>query len=128
MADPKLTQLVNDLYVKSAAGLLNWRQTSEESVFSLSFSSHSMVLTYKAEWDDVRDDTYESITLQIRDESGAVIEEITPGTFSPKDFGILPFDVFKRIYESARRHAMGLNKAVDAILLELNPPPDDLPF
>ncbi len=128
MADPKLIKLVGTLFRKTLDGSLKWKKTSEDSVFSVSFSSYSVQLSLRSEWNDSTDDIDEHYRLRILDGDGEVVEEIAPYTFESNTFTVPAYEIFKVMFESARRNAMGLNAAVDSILKELDPLTDDIPF
>ena len=107
------------LYEKTTNGELAWKKTPEERVYSLAFSRHSIQIAMQ--WEFYRDvqERYEAYTLSILDDNGELIEVVGPADFEETDFPGPPYQVFKEIYESARRYGKGMNEAVDIILREL---------
>ena len=132
MADQRLVKLVADLYMKTQESQVNWKKTSDDSLFAVSFKSYSIQVFKTSETQEYHGE-FDRYWLRILDSSGDVVEEIGDGNFEGNEFTMPPDELLRGIFESARRHAMGLNAAIDSILLELNPPKaapadDDIPF
>lgn len=126
MVDPKVKTLVARIYSKSKQGELNWKKTSDEDVFVVSYSNYSVQVSVTMEYVDHLDEMIDRHRLRILSNSGAIIEEFIPAMFDKNDFQIPPYELFRTVFECARRHAMGLNVAIDELLGEM--PPPDLPF
>lgn len=119
MSYQKIADLIEKLYQKTGEGQINWETTSTEGVYQAILKSYSVrILKQILEERTV-------IVLQIYNEEGDLIEEV-----NDEDVGRVSkwgaFATMLELYESARRTAMGTEKAVDEILEELNK--DDVPF
>ena len=119
MTDSNVIELVRRLQATTKTGNARWSKTADEGVFNLSFSDYSIQVSKREEWE--LNDSYETFVIQIFDSNGELVEEIKPSDFDQADFAYNddPLDVFKSIYSSARRTAMGMDKAILSILNEL---------
>lgn len=66
----------------------------------------------------------EDVVIKIFNESGALVEEISDPELV--DFVERPYVMLKELYHRARGRAMGVDKAVEAIMKELTK--DEIPF
>ena len=113
--DDKLVTLVRRLEDK--AGEVSWEKTEEEETFETDFAGFGVQIA------QVDAEGEESLyTLRIYDTDGEFLDE-----FSDEDLTEIlnrteptepseMFEVMKGIHRAARRSAMGVGKAVDAIL------------
>jgi hypothetical protein len=60
------------------------------------------------------------LVLQIYDENGALVEEVSDLEFNENDFVTAPFTFMNEIYTQARRTAMGVEQALDSLLKDLD--------
>lgn len=120
MAD-KLWQLVQTLGSRTATGQVNWERTPDEGRFQVSFPSYT-VRIFPEDGRDKGTDYF----IEILDDTGSVIESandvdlgriasIPPGT---------AYNAMKELHENARRKAMGVDRAFDAIIRGLG----ELPY
>lgn len=122
MAYEKMVQLVRALLEKTKLGKLEWQETEREGVFQSSFSAFS-VRTMTRESHDEWNNTDIEYGLGLHNDKGALIEEIWPETLAVQG----SIALLREVYEYARRHAMGVENALNTILEELGPPSDE-PF
>jgi len=88
-----------------------WERTSEDGVFQASFP------TYAVRIDQRPGDSYQNesdIFVRIFDDDGTLIEEVSDSDLSRVMNGA--YVVLVRLYEAARRQAMGVEAALDSIL------------
>lgn len=112
----KIKKIAAALLAKTQASELEWEETETEDVFQVAFSGHSIRVRHKP----TQTFNANHYFLAIHNEQGAMIEEAGdfevdgapyPATESPR--------MLKDLYERARRKAMGVDKALDDILSEL---------
>lgn len=122
MSDPKLTLLLKRLHKKTLEGTIPWEKTVDEGVFHASFKGFSVRLFLRPSRDpdlqglgDVND-----LVLQIYNEEGVLVEELSDLEFRDEDFGMTPYAFMDQMYTQARRVAMGFAQAIDTLLEALN--------
>ena len=110
-----MLKLMQRLYAKTAAGQVQWERTANEDVFQSSFPSYVVRVSVEPSSNPEAPDYF----LTIRDEHGRVIE-------STSDVAILQaipeskaFTLMKELHDMARRQALGVDKALDSLLSEL---------
>jgi hypothetical protein len=121
MAD-KIRSFVETLAKKTEQNKVNWEKTAEHDVFQASFPSYTIHLFTRQSRNEISDDYY----VQIIDEDGAVIEET-----SDEMLAIAANDPILKamagMFRAAKRKALGVDRAVDAIVAALTegdePPP-----
>jgi hypothetical protein len=99
MADDKIVRLVRLLFEKTKAGEIGWEETSNLNIFQCSVSNYSILISRQ--------------TLTVCDEEGKIIEEVDG--LAPLQEGVR----LSELFELARRQAMGVERALDEILLLL---------
>ena len=109
MAYPKLLEVASILLQKSQAGEINWERTANENTFQTSLSRYSILINKM-----VGHEGNEHYSLKIFNEEGREIEELT-GYAARTEGGLHLSEVF----ELARRTAMGVEKALDEVLVAL---------
>ena len=106
MADPKMTLLLKRLHEKTLQSKVQWEQSVDEGAFQTSFKDYSIRLS--------RQPTRHP-------GSGDPDEEVDDTKFQKEDFGgVYPFKFMSDIHAMARRSAMGVDKAVDILLGQLD--------
>jgi len=119
MVDRKLISLVKGLHNRTTENKVKWEKTSEEGVFLASFHNYSLSVSTIPSKTGAPTDV--DIVIRIFDGEGNVIEEISDLDFDKQDFGEThPYHYFNYIYSMARRQSMGVDKALDSLLKELN--------
>lgn len=120
MTDPRLRLLVQRLHDKGLEGSVPWEKGLDEGIFQASFRDYSIKILRQPTRHHTGDPDEEDIVLQIFNEKGELIEEVDDTSFKIGDFGpVYPFPFMAEIHAMARRAVMGVNKAVDSILEQL---------
>jgi hypothetical protein len=112
---------------RSNEGKVRWEKTVDSGEYQAAFPHYSVrtFSRFNTEAD------VEDYFLQIFNDEGELVEEISDGEFSlmlgptavPSGFKVM-----KDLYEVARRTAMGVEAALDTILAELEVDQDKTPF
>ena len=126
MANKKHLALVSMLRDQTRKGLLDWKEHPQDGAFQLSFPQHSLVVSAaRGEFD--MPDYY----IRVLNDEGTVVDSFSDVELwqsmsdAEKAASSVAGDM-QEIYESARRTALGAEKAVDEILEYLKN--NDLPF
>lgn len=111
MAD-KLSTLLLELTKGTRSGNIKWERTAAEGVYQVSFPRNTVQISTKNNPRGV--DDYQ---LTILDREGAVIEKVTDPELTQR----LPHasELMSETYATARRQVLGVDGAIDAILIEL---------
>lgn len=111
MADDKLVKLVRGLKKQTDAGRINWEPSDLVGVFQVSYPNYSIRIGVK-----VRSGGVEDIWISIINDIGDVVESFSDLTLKGME---KPYDVMASIYAEARRVAMGVNAALDELLIDI---------
>jgi hypothetical protein len=115
----KLSDLVLALAKKTEQGKVSWEKTAEEEVYQVAFPNYTIhLLTRPSDESEGLD-----YLLRIMDEDGTLIEEVSDVDLGG---GGVFFKAMDQMYKSARRRALGVDKALDAIFASLGE--DELPM
>ncbi|MBN2223272.1 MAG: hypothetical protein JW765_01205 [Deltaproteobacteria bacterium] len=111
MADVKLVKLIKLLADRTNQGSLQWGQTEEKGVFQTSFPNSSVrIESITDKIPDGGDVTY--IGLSVYNSEGDLVESIN--SFDTSNLGgRTGMDLMDKLYEAARRKAMGVDKVLD---------------
>jgi hypothetical protein len=111
--EEKLVTLVRRLHDRG--GAVMWDKTDEEDTFETEFAGFAVQVAESDEGEPV-------YTLRIFDETGALLDEFTDEDLTeilnqtePTEPNVM-FALMQDIHRSARRSALGVDKAIDAIL------------
>lgn len=113
MTNDKYYALVDRLISKTNQEAVDWKESGFPNGFQVSFPNYSLILSEQE--DDVGSVDY---VVRIIDSNGTVIDR-----FSDADLGGEYFSRMSELYQRARRQSLGVDKALDEILSEL-----ELPF
>lgn len=121
MAYKKLAILANGLYRKTLAGNINWKETEIDGVYQASLASYSVRISL----DESEAGRASDVRISIVSGEGSVIESFTDEDLDQEWLLELTVEehryrIMYGIYETARRLALGSEKAVNDILSELN--------
>ena len=114
--------LVQRLYLRTRGGKVDWEPTNDESVFAVQLGH------FRVSLGEVPDPNYpdqpDFELLVIDESSGRTIERITNTTLRSlndrlTEGGLSPYKVMERTYGMARRKALGVDDALEAILQDL---------
>ena len=141
MANPKIIDLIKVLAYNTSEGKIAWKKSTEEGVFNATLKDYSVQVSTSLGWDEMAEAEYTAYLVRLFDSDGELIAEFTPSNFERGDLDDrYPYSTFEDLYGNARSIAMGIDKAVDAILSQLPPlpppphlqlsptPDDDIPF
>jgi Icc-related predicted phosphoesterase len=121
MADKKIANLVNQLIEKSREGKVPWEKTISDDMFQATFSQgFSLQIFTRPSRDDL------DYVITILNESGETVEEFSDVDLSNWNFaGVSGYQTLKEIHTIARRTAMGAERAIDAIMADLQDDTND---
>lgn len=115
----KAATIIDRLYDRTSVGKINWMESPDKNSFYTNIGDHTIQIMQ--DYDPEGDYTYYKVEL--RRDDGALIDEIHAGfiyDIIPKSDPSLKFgQILENIYESARRYALGVDKAYDDILSHL---------
>ena len=125
MAYDKLLTLVQLLRDRTANGKVNWEQTSEDGVFQAAFPQYSVQIFSRSTRH--RDEGREGLdyVLGIFNAEGALVEEADDLQLATTITGANR--LMRELHDAARRKAMGVDDALDAIIGALGKD-EDIPF
>jgi RecA-family ATPase len=105
----KIGLIIKKLYDKTMRGEIQWEKTNEGDVFQKSFSSYSVRLSF---YDSTAGITYYRVS--VFDANGELLEQVTDSQLGEEFENA--YDTLSMLYVTARRQAMGVEKALDDIL------------
>ncbi len=119
----RVWDLILKLAERTAEDKVNWERTAEAGIYQVSFPKYSVQI-FARENRDRPDD----IIVQVLDDTGSVVEEASDVDLTSARVNDA-YPTMLTLYKNARRKAMGVEQALDAILKKLDEDPDDdLPF
>ena len=120
----KTYQLIQNLLVETGKGNIKWQETSDSNIFQTSFPKYSLQITYEERVDaEVQGNTTDYI-LRLYNNKSVLIEELSDVTILEEnrdilrhfDSKLLPYNIMRELYNTARRQAYGTEEAIDNIL------------
>jgi 23S rRNA maturation-related 3'-5' exoribonuclease YhaM len=117
-AEGKLWQLIQRLAEKTAQGAVVWEATAAQNTFQTSFPQYSVRIV-ELDYQDYRSPQY---MLEMLDGNGNVIERVDGIDIQKAVSTDTSNDVtntMRDLYRAARRHALGVDTALDSLLSEL---------
>jgi hypothetical protein len=125
MAD-KLWDFIQRLRDRTTEGKVSWERTADEGVYQVSFPNYTVRIFSRP----AGEEEFEYV-VQIVDQEGTVVEEATNGDLAAAATAgrSSAYRLMGDLFKQARRKAMGVDQALDAIMESLGPGPDhDVPF
>lgn len=116
----KTAELVDRLYRHTVTGRIAWSETEEEGVFQTAFPTYAVRISHRPSQTDIEGVDY---VISIFESEGRLIEEITDAGVAAEyseEFSRRAYGDMQELHETARRQAMGVEAALDAILAELD--------
>lgn len=114
----RLQPLIDGLLKMSEAGKISWTETSDEKMFQASVGTYVVTIKMELVGQNWGEDIYRYL-LRIHDNAGKFLDEITEADI-PDDArftgGLGRDDALKHLYDSARRKALNVDKALDDFL------------
>jgi hypothetical protein len=114
MAADKYQQLVERLAFKTDQGEVDWREAAGPDTFQVSFANYSITLSLSQNREGAT-----LYVISILNSEGRTVD-----SFSDQDLegrGAEYFRIMGELYHKARRQALGVDKALDEILGQLDP-------
>lgn len=121
MIENKLVELVSRIEKKTISDSLTWEPTADAHEFQTTLGNFVVRIGEQFDPSDVDNPDY---VIRIIDNMGNVLESATNGelfkiTPEGKIENRHPYEVMKSIFRKAKRQALGVDKAIDSILSEL---------
>lgn len=116
MADPKIYKLILGLYTKTRSEDVKWARSIDRE-FIASFQNYSVGVS-QSQLPNIRTGDH-NIYLKIYDSGGEEIERTSSDDFDGDSHSVSAYTMLAYIYENARRMAMGVDTALDTLLMEL---------
>jgi len=114
MTTDKLQVLISKLRQKTSEAGIAWEQTSNDSEYQTVLGNH--ILRLREVYAETPEPDY---ILRIQNEEGAILESVSDVQIHKDNPNFGAFSVMTELYSMARRSAMGIDKALDSILSEL---------
>lgn len=118
MSNQKFVSIIRKLIEKTDSGELDWETTEATGTYQVSFPRFSVRIF--SQDGDIGPD----IHVQVISEDGSILDDVKDGDLSQLMPGA--FTLMSNLLQNARRCAMGVDAALDALLKELTK--DDIPF
>lgn len=116
MSTDKLLILLSKLEERTDQGSVTWEITSNENQFQTVIGNYILRLL-EVSGDFSPEPDY---VLRIQDHDGAIIESISDTELHQMNPDYQAFQVMSKVFRLARRSAMGVDKAIDSIISELD--------
>jgi hypothetical protein len=122
----KTVRVVRMLARRTSEGHVDWQETPDEGVYQAAFPGYAVRVLARPSND--YEDPDPDYVVQLYNENGALIEVIRQDDIregmEAEDYRE-SYALLRSLYEGARRHAMGVEHALDQIIekLEHEPPP-----
>ncbi|MFD0738873.1 hypothetical protein ACFQZQ_06220 [Lysobacter koreensis] len=113
MSHEKIAKMLVVLRKKTEDGALTWAETEDKGIFQASFPKYAVRLFEAANPFENETD----FVLQICNDNGDVVEEVRDTDLT--SFFEKPYVFMRDLYELARRNAMGVDAAIDEIMISL---------
>ena len=114
MADLKIYKLILSLYRKTEDGEIKWTRSIDQEYLA-SFSDYSVGVSQHANGKT----GYTNVYLTIYDAQGEQIESAVDTEFAKDPTTVNAAEKLNSLYTSARRMALGVDNALDTLLMEL---------
>jgi len=126
-AAARLASIVEQLLAKSKSGDIEWQRTAKADSFMAPFSKYSVHIRQVRIQSEYPDEELFDYYLEIFNAEGDLLESIVDTDFQP-----VPRDQFNAykilgdLYMFARRQALGVDRAIDALLTDLRVSPAEI--
>ncbi len=118
MSYEKVGRLIDSLYNNTKSADITWEESEKDGTYQVSFPKYSVRIFNR--FNEHEYDTKDYF-IQIINENGIVIDEVSD--IDVKEVIQDAFYKMKEIHDLARRQALGVDEALDAILGNLDEPP-----
>jgi len=120
MAEEKLVELVQKVERKTAVGGLQWEETAGHEEFQTTLAT--FVIRIRQEMNSQGFD----YIISVVDSSGTTLESVSDGELSriarssETLYSVNPYELMEKIFKNAKRQVLGVDRAIDSILSELD--------
>ena len=130
MSYEKLANLTLKLGQLTDQGKIDWSETPEPGTFQVSFSDYSVLISMQRSVDPATPDGTVDYVYVILDDEGVEIEKFTDLDLVRYNdiYNVIFFKIMESTYQTARRLALGSERAVNSILNDLDVLSDEVPF
>ncbi len=129
MAYGKEMKLVTKLSELTDAGMVDWQPSIHEGTFQVSFRDNTLRITTKPTESFEEPEEAVDVEVQLLNESGVLVEKFTDIDLQNDDENKEVrghwYRLLRKLYEAAKKRALGASKVLDEILAELD---DIIPF
>ena len=134
MDEKKYLKMIVTLVEKTKAGKIPWKKTGSSDAFVTPINKYYSISVTQSEWDDNT-----SYHIKLQDREGDLIESISSYDLNlwnanqPEPlFKESGREIIEKLFNMARRKALGVDQAVESILEQLESgeiaDPDEIPF
>ena len=109
--DKKLIVVMNKIYARTKADVLDWEPSEDPNVFAVKFADFTLSIVRAPEIEKAP----ESFSLSIANSDGLVIQELDSYLASKNGFADM-----KDLFDRARRRAVDINGALNDLIRELD--------
>lgn len=121
----KMAQIVEQLISATNTGHINWEEAEVEDVFQVSYPTYSIRIAEIAS-ETAPDPDISDILISVYNKEGKKIESVSDVQL--KDAMTNSYLQMKELYDTAKGYALGTEQALDSIIADLSPGPEDIPF
>jgi hypothetical protein len=109
--DKKLIVVMNKIYARTKADLLDWEPSADPNIFAVQFGDYIISIQRVFETDRAP----ESFSVSIANSDGLVIEQLDSYLATRNGFSDM-----KDLFDRARRHAVDIDGTLDDLIRELD--------
>jgi hypothetical protein len=117
MEDERITELVKTIYAGTEQGKIKWEQSADDDTFLVPFSGYSLRMTREIFYSVPEEDSEQiDYRLEIFDDTSTLLEVIRSSDIKTWRRRKSSYIILSELWSMARRHALGVNEAIDTIL------------
>lgn len=117
MSADRYQKIVDRLVSKTSDREIDWKETASTTIFQVSLSNYSIMLTEEYRYEGAG--FFNKITRTVRKFSVVSPEGVEIDSFTDDDLPDGYAEITSELFRNARRQALGVDKALDEILSEL---------
>jgi hypothetical protein len=124
MSDIRLYELVKRLKDQTVKGAVSWERTTDDDVFQATFRGYLVRIKIRPAIEPIIEDPAIDVGIEVLNVSRQVIEEFwDTDVQAPPGAVERPFAIMLQTHRLAKRSALGVDKAIDSLLSQLEDPP-----
>ncbi len=116
MENEKLWALIRKLKARTLEDRVAWEGTTRENAYQAAFPGYSIVISNVADEEWGRDDYF----LSIYDTEGRLVEKVSDAQLDAGMAKKEAHGLLGEVFDAARRQALGVDEALDAVMLALD--------